>query len=133
MGGFLSLLRLLFPACVHFKGTGLELTLKLRLAAAGILLYPGLFLHQAGVKSEGQFLLTLFQSVFKVLFALAQRLSKLQLLSLRTVLLLTGSLLHLTGGVLFGLRQLEGKGISLLLQLRLRRITGVQGFLQIMR
>ena len=109
LGTFVSLLHLLFPARVQLKGTGLELTLKLRLAAAGFLLQPGLFLHQAGVKSEGQFLLTLFQSVFKVLFALAQRLSKLQLLSLRTVLLLTGSLLHLAGGVLFGLRQLEGK------------------------
>ena len=75
LGGFFPLLHFLFPARVHFAGAGLELTLKLRLAAAGVLLDLALFLRQAGVKGEGQFLLTLFQLVFKVLFALAQRLS----------------------------------------------------------
>ena len=103
LGGFLPLLHFLFPAGVDFKGAGVELALKLRLAAAGLLLNPGLFLRQAGVKAEGQFLLALFQLVFEVLFALAQCLAKLQLLPVHAMFLLAHGLLQLAGGVLLGL------------------------------
>jgi len=55
-------------------------------------------------------------SAFKVSSA-AQRLSDSNCCRPPNVLLLTAAFSHLTGGVLFGFATLEGKGISLLLQL----------------
>ena len=133
LGGVFPLLHFLVPAGVHLADPGFQLTLKFLLATVGVLLNPGLFLRKASVKFKGQFLLTPLQLVFKLLFALLQRLGKLQLLQLQTVLLLPSRLLQVPSGVLLGLRQFEGKGLSLQLQLRTSRIAGVRGFLQLIR
>jgi hypothetical protein len=53
LGRLFPLLHVLLPACIHLTGSDLQLTLKLSLAAAGVLVGLSLFLRQAGVEREG--------------------------------------------------------------------------------
>src|SRR5258708_8667008 len=101
--GVFTLLDFLAPARVHLAGALLDLALDLGLAEAGVLLDHALFLSEAGLKCQGQFLLALFQAMLGVLVVLAQRLFKFQLLPFETVFLLARNLLDLTGGVFLGL------------------------------
>src|SRR5258708_1246149 len=101
--GVFTLLDFLAPARVHLAGALLDLALDLGLAEAGVLLDHALFLSEAGLIRQGQFLLALFQAMLGALVVLAQRLFKFQLLPFETVFLLARNLLDLTGGGFLGL------------------------------
>ena len=90
-----------------------------------------MFLRQASFKFQRQLLLALLVLVLKLLFSLAQRLPKLQLLALQPVLLLTCRLLQLTRGILFDLGQMDLVQLRLLVQLRFGSIARVESFFQI--
>ena len=69
-------------------------------AEAGAFIDLASFLRQSRVGGKGQFLLALFQPVFELLLALAERLFKFQLLPVKTVLLFARGFLRLKRGVL---------------------------------
>ena len=78
-------------------------------------------------------MLLLFQAMLKVVRALAQRLVKIHFVAARSDASPAGSPSPTPGRIFLRLRQLPRGHIGVLLQLKLRRIAGVQGVLQLVR